>query len=572
MNRVYGSIAQVIVLVVVMLFSAFTAWAEIIIEDVQTTDVTPSGFAVTWQTSESAMPGIAVFSDAAGTDEITRELEITLFPMRGGDPEIIDEYQMDEEMDNLRDHAKLLGLVKIGVHGCIPDTTYYYRVYAETGSETASWPAGDTLSVTTTSENSFVSDSKQLLLTLYNDEGTLDAAGWMVTAFSSETLFPVSAFVGDGAGANQAYLNLSQLFGADGLNWTPTGTREVYLVIKGSEFGPIEHTIELDFSDHFYVSTVYPVEINAGEPQDSDGDGLSNSLENNWCTDPFDADTDDDGISDGEEDTNHNGVVDEGETDPCNIDTDGDGIQDGTELGITVAVPDPDGDDGPLLGTDTAVFIPDADPATTTDPLNADSDGDGAWDGVEDANHDGMVDSGETDPNDISSKPAALIHLKQGFNLIAIPADVSTQSDLADWLPVLGDSSEIEKVMAYDEVNNRFITLIPEDGSNPSFTLNGGDGLIVYAKEEKQVGFASVYCSSLDLEQGFNLIGIACPTEGYTAFDLLSSLGSENVSSIQRYSTEKGAFETAGFDPEGQHVGVDFLIVAGEGYFVYMKQ
>jgi len=572
MNRVYGSIAQVIVLVVVMLFSAFTAWAEIIIEDVQATDVTSSGFAVIWQTSESAMPGIAVFSDAAGTEEITGDLEITLFPMHGGDPEIIDEYQMDEEMDNLRDRAKLLGLMKIGIHGCIPDTRYYYRVYAEANGDTASWPAGDPLFVTTTSENSFVSDSKQLLLTLYNDEGTLDAAGWMVTASSSETLFPVSAFVGDGAGAEQAYLNLSQLFGADGFNWTPIGTKEILLEVRGSESGTIAHSLSLDFSQNFYVSMVYPVEINVDEPQDTDGDGLLNYLENRWCTDRFDADSDDDGILDGIEDANHNGVVDEGETDPCNIDTDGDGIQDGTELGITVAVPDPDGEDGPLLGTDTDVFIPDADSNTTTNPLNADSDSDGAWDGAEDANHNGMVDSGETDPNNASSYPAAIIHLKQGFNLIAIPADVSTQSDLADWLPVLGDSSEIEKVMAYDEANNRFITLIPEDGSNPSFTLEGGEGLIVYAKEEKQVGFESVNCSSLNLEQGFNLIGIACPTVGHTAFDLLSSLGSGSVSSIQRYSTEKGAFETAGFDPEGQLVGVDFLIVPGEGYFVYMKQ
>jgi len=570
MNRICDYFAHVIVLVTVVLFSGFTAWAEVTIQDVQTTDVTPSGFAVIWQTSESATPGVAVFSDAAGTDEITRELEITLFPMHGGDPEIIDEYQMDEEMDNLRDHAKTLGLMKIGIHGCIPETTYYYRVYAEAGGETVSWPAGDPLSVTTTRENSFVSDSKQLLVTLVDSEGTLDAAGWMVTAFSGEASYPISAFVGDGAGANQAYLNLSQLFGADGLNWTPTGTKEISLEIKGSEFGPIEHTLSLDFSDNFYVSAVYPVEINAGEPQDSDGDGLSNPLENSWCTDPHDADSDDDGILDGIEDANHNGVVDEGETDPCNADTDGDGIQDGTELGITDPVADPD-EEGPLLGTDTAVFIPDADPNTTTYPLNADSDGDGAWDGAEDANHNGMVDSGETDPNDASSYPAALIHLKKGFNLIAIPADVSSMSDLKDWMPILGDSFEIEKVMAYDEANNRFVTLIPEDGSNPSFTLQGGEGLIVYAKKEKQVGFVSVYCSSLDLEPGFNLIGIACPTEGYRAFDLLSNLGSAYVSSIQRYSTEKGAFETAGFGLDGQLVGVDFPIVAGEGYFIYRK-
>jgi hypothetical protein len=280
MNRVHYSLAQVIVLAVVILFSASAARSEITIQDVQTTDVTPSGFAVTWQISEPAMPGMAVFSDAAGTNEITRELEITLFPMHSGNPEIIDEYQRDQEMDNLKEHVRSLGFMKIGIHGCIPETTYYCRLYAEgAGGEVVSWPDVGLFEVMTTRENSFVSDSKQLRVTLVDSEGTLNAAGWMVTASSSEALFPISAFVGDGAGANQAYLNLSQLFGADGLNWTPTGTKEIWLEIKGSESGPIAHTIELDFSDNFYVSTIYPIEINVGEPQDSDGDGLSNPLE-----------------------------------------------------------------------------------------------------------------------------------------------------------------------------------------------------------------------------------------------------------------------------------------------------
>ena len=290
------------------------------------------------------------------------------------------------------------------------------------------------------------------------------------------------------------------------------------------------------------------------------------------CVDPFDADTDDDGISDGAEDVNKNGVVDLGETDPCSIDTDGDGIQDGTELGITAPVPDPDGDgNGPLLGTDTNVFIADADPDTTTDPLNNDSDDDGAWDGTEDANHNGMVDPGETDPNNISSNPSTLIHLKQEFNLIAIPADVTNQSDLKDWLPVLGDNTEIEKVMVYDGQAGKFVTLIPGNPSNESFTLNGGEGLIVYAKQDKEITFTSVLCATPDLKLCFNLVGFACPADGYSAYQLLNDLGSENVSSIQRYSTEKGAFETAGFRPDGQLAGLDFSIVAGEGYFIYRK-
>lgn len=131
--------------------------------------------------------------------------------------------------------------------------------------------------------------------------------------------------------------------------------------------------------------------VPGGSGVDSDGDGLPNALEIATCADPLDADSDDDGILDGTEDQNHNGLVDGGETDPCNGDTDGDGLQDGTELGYTL------GDVG--ADTDTSVFQEDLDPAATTDPLKDDTDGDRWQDGREDANHNGRVDPGERDPN-----------------------------------------------------------------------------------------------------------------------------------------------------------------------------
>lgn len=123
---------------------------------------------------------------------------------------------------------------------------------------------------------------------------------------------------------------------------------------------------------------------------DYDFDGIPDALENGGCTNYMDADSDDDGISDGIEDANRNGILDPGETDPCNSDTDGDGIQDGTELGYVSA--------DSLDASDT--FQPDLDPATTTDPLDADSDNDWIPDGEEDANHNGRVDGGESDPLD----------------------------------------------------------------------------------------------------------------------------------------------------------------------------
>jgi len=79
---------------------------------------------------------------------------------------------------------------------------------------------------------------------------------------------------------------------------------------------------------------------------DTDHDGLTTILEETTCTDPNDADTDDDGIVDGAEDANHNGVVDPGETDPCNADTDGDGMPDGWEIQYGLAPLDPNDANG----------------------------------------------------------------------------------------------------------------------------------------------------------------------------------------------------------------------------------
>src|SRR3989338_3640539 len=121
-------------------------------------------------------------------------------------------------------------------------------------------------------------------------------------------------------------------------------------------------------------------------------------------------DSDRDFLNDGREDKNGNGVVDIGETNPGDIDTDDDALQDGSEIfGLDPLKIDTDEDciqdgtelgfrDAPTADTNSAVFTPDADPETTTQPTNADTDGDGLWDGVEDANKNGRLDEGETNP------------------------------------------------------------------------------------------------------------------------------------------------------------------------------
>ena len=164
------------------------------------------------------------------------------------------------------------------------------------------------------------------------------------------------------------------------------------------------------------------------------------------------------------------------------------------------------------------------------------------------------------------------IYLQPGFNLINIPTDISGNTELKDWVSTFGVAAEIEKVMAYDVAQNRFVAVIPESPTNPEYTLDGTEGLIVYSNVAKIVTFDSVHCQTLNLSPGFNSVGFACVPKDYNAHDFLEALGSENVSSIQKYDTVKGMFETASFRDNGQLAGVDFTIRRGEGYFVYMQK
>ncbi len=149
-----------------------------------------------------------------------------------------------------------------------------------------------------------------------------------------------------------------------------------------------------------WVQCSAPPANSCGPDGDDDNDGLPNSVEEVLGTDPNDDDSDDDGVLDGNEDKNHNGKIDSNETSPLDPDSDGDGILDGTELGLAK----PQGTD-----TDANVFVADKDPKTKTNPLEKDTDGGTVADGVEDKNHNGKIDSGETDPNDpsddVPSKP-----------------------------------------------------------------------------------------------------------------------------------------------------------------------
>ena len=102
---------------------------------------------------------------------------------------------------------------------------------------------------------------------------------------------------------------------------------------------------------------------------DSDDDGLTDGEEVVLGTDPFDPDTDDDGLTDGQE-------VETYGTDPLDPDTDDDGLNDGDEIAAGTDPFDPDTDDDGLSDGDEVNLH-------GTDPLDPDTDDDGLLDGLE---------------------------------------------------------------------------------------------------------------------------------------------------------------------------------------------
>jgi hypothetical protein len=126
-------------------------------------------------------------------------------------------------------------------------------------------------------------------------------------------------------------------------------------------------------------------------------------------------------------DSDGDGIVDFDEinrfhTDPLNPDTDGDGIDDKTEIRSYTFLIDDSFDS-------LDVRKPDADGDGLRAELDPDSDNDGFADGLEDLNHNGKIDPGETDPFDPSSYPNkySTINIRD----IAIIAIIATTAIIA---------------------------------------------------------------------------------------------------------------------------------------------
>ena len=162
------------------------------------------------------------------------------------------------------------------------------------------------------------------------------------------------------------------------------------------------------------------------------------------------ADSDGDGLPDGEEDRNGNGLVDVDETSPLLLDTDGGGEGDGLEVaaGRNPLSPFDDAHDGRDLDEDG---LADAEKTEIemglligeTDPMQADTDGDGLSDGIEvagptdplhpDSDRDGLLDGIEDlDSNGLTVGRRRPIHSGPTPTSTVFPMESRTATAMVD--------------------------------------------------------------------------------------------------------------------------------------------
>jgi outer membrane protein OmpA-like peptidoglycan-associated protein len=175
---------------------------------------------------------------------------------------------------------------------------------------------------------------------------------------------------------------------------------------------------------------------------DSDKDGLINKVEKEVGTNPKKADTDGDGLNDGDEMNRY-------KTNPLQADSDGDGLNDGTEVNQYKTDPAQSDSDGDGLNDGVEIN------QYKTDPTKADNDSDGLNDGAEvnqyktnpmkaDSDGDGLNDGNEvkykSDPSKMDSDGDGLNDGVEVNQYKSDPAKADTDGD------GLSDGDEVNKI------------------------------------------------------------------------------------------------------------------------------
>ena len=233
--------------------------------------------------------------------------------------------------------------------------------------------------------------------------------------------------------------------------------------------------------------------------------------------------------------------------------------------------------DGALTASRTATItvstLTDSDKDNLPDDWERDHFGTLDRDGTGDYDGDGISDLDEyrngTDP-----RRPDILKLSSGFNLIAYPAKVPTKhATCKALLTDLARPDAIDYLDHYNPTTRQFERCTGQ--GDVDFPIVAGEGYVLRLKTAANLPMSGeAVCPTLTLNVGLNLISHPTPPLGLSCYQLLTALGSDRISVIQRYNRTRGAFESCTFYDRGdgtglQPAGSDFPIRSGEGLLVH---
>jgi beta propeller repeat protein len=163
--------------------------------------------------------------------------------------------------------------------------------------------------------------------------------------------------------------------------------------------------------------------------------------------------------------------------------------------------------------------------------------------------------------------------LKPGFNLVAVGNRLAGQYPSASALiTAKGEELGIERMALQEPMHNTYTEASAAGGD---FTLAKGAGLVIYVNKPGTLMLAeSGETASYTLLPGTNQIGVLTVPFGYSAYDLMNSLGLDNIQSVRRFDNTTGAWQTVAVRATAAGnslVGANFTIQSGDGLVMTMK-
>lgn len=163
--------------------------------------------------------------------------------------------------------------------------------------------------------------------------------------------------------------------------------------------------------------------------------------------------------------------------------------------------------------------------------------------------------------------------LKPDFNLVAVGNWLASQYPSASALiAAKGEQLGIERVLSHDPLHNTYTEATAGGGD---FPLLKGAGIAIIARKVGTLKLAeSGEDASYTLLPGANQIGILTVPFGFSAHNLMESIGLENIQSVRRFDAATGAWQTVAVrtgSAGNELVGLDFAIYSGDGLMITMK-